>query len=59
MSDRLKSWLFCLLFFGGFLLVGSDGPYFPWPNAIGAVMAGLSILLIPAVERYADECERE
>lgn len=55
MSDRIKSWIFCVLFFGGLLLGGSEGQHFPWPNMAGAVLILMGAFLIPAVERYADE----
>lgn len=55
MKGRLILWGYFVLFFGGALLGGSVGPYFPWPNLAGGLMILAAALLIPAVERHADE----
>lgn len=33
-------------FFGGILIAGSNGPYFPIANTIGVAVCGLSCILI-------------
>ena len=30
-----------ILFFGGLMIAGSDGEYFPWLNLVGVAMIGL------------------
>jgi len=37
---KLINWLLAFLFFGGVLLAGSDGAWFPVPNFIGALFLG-------------------
>lgn len=34
-----------LLFAGGILIAGSDGPWFPWVNVIGAFVVGMVVPL--------------
>lgn len=50
-------WMFFLLFFGGYLVAGSESPYFPLNLIAGVIMVGLSLFFIPAMERAADDHE--
>lgn len=59
MMDRIKSWIFFLLFFGGYLLAGSESQYFPANALIGAGMVAASIFFVPALERLADVLEKK
>ena len=38
----MKIFMIAVIMAGGFLLTGSDGPYFPWVNIAGAIAMSFS-----------------
>jgi hypothetical protein len=41
--NRLDRFAAAFCFVGGVLMAGSDGPYFPWINCLGACVFALTI----------------
>jgi|GEM_PF-2918935 len=46
---------FVVLFFGGMMVAGSDGDFFPWTILVGVCMAALALFFVPELERQANE----
>jgi uncharacterized oligopeptide transporter (OPT) family protein len=44
-----------MLFFGGMMVAGADGDYFPWTMVAGVVMAAAALIFVPELKRQANE----
>jgi len=58
MKAKIKAlvapWAFVVLFFGGMMVAGSDGDFFPWTIPAGVVMAAAGLLFVPELKEQAD-----
>jgi hypothetical protein len=53
-KQMIAPWAFVVLFFGGAMIAGSDGDYFPWTVVVGVVMAASALFFVPELKRQAD-----
>jgi fatty acid desaturase len=55
MMKWIAPWAFVMLFFGGMMVAGADGDYFPWTLVAGVVMAAAALIFVPELKRQANE----
>lgn len=55
MMKLIAPWAFVVLFFGGMMVAGSDGDYFPWTMVVGVMMVAAALIFVPELKRQANE----